>query len=490
MRAREREPRREWVRRGPRWQWRQEPAMTDPTRVFYPDLRRTYRNARWASGSYVYDDDGRAYLDGCSGAIVVNLGHGNPEILDAMRAQLDQITFSYRTQFSNEPAERLARQLAALAPGDLDYVQFTNSGSEAIEAAMRLAVQFWRERGRPGKYVVISRQVSYHGSTLGSLALTGHEPRRQAMAPLLPALPRIPAAYCHRCPFGLTPQSCALECASALEAMIEEIGSENVAAFVAEPVVGAAGGAIPSPPGYLASIAEICQRHDVLLIADEVMTGLGRTGYWFGCDEAGVVPDLLVVGKGMSAGYVPIGGVLVSSRIQRAIRDGSGGSALGHTYSGNPLATATASAVVDYLVRHDIPARAGRMGAVLHKLLSEAVAERGVAADVRGRGLLLGVDFAPPHAHTQARNGPGPAAAEAAANIVDSGITAEQVVSAAFAAGLLVYPAGADPQPRAVLVAPPLTISTGDLHRLAELFAGVLDTLLAGATRIPEGSLR
>lgn len=430
--------------------------MTEPSNVLYPRLQGDYRRAARAEGCYVYDEQDRGYLDGCSGAIVVNVGHRRPEILEAMRDQLDRITYCYRTQFSNGPAERLATKLTELAPEGLSHVQYTNSGSEGTEAAMRLALQYWQEVGQPERTVIVSRDTSYHGATLGSLAMSGHVARRRTLLPLLPDLPRIPAANCHRCPFGLTRAGCDVQCASALEETIEAAGSGRVAAFIFEPVVGAAGGAVPAPPGYLERIAEICRRHDVLLISDEVMTGLGRTGRWFGCQAGPLTPDLLVLGKGMSAGYAPIGAVLVSRRVHDAILHGSGGSVLGHTYSANPLAAATAEAVVDLLVREDIPARAAAVGADLRRRLTGTLAERGVSADVRGAGLLLGVEFAPD----------------------PPGITAAEFVAAAFEAGLLLYPAGADDVPRAVLVAPPLTIGPADLDRLVELFGQTLDLVL------------
>ncbi|MFD6566536.1 aspartate aminotransferase family protein [Micromonospora profundi] len=439
--------------------------MGETSRVLPPDLRTAYPRATRAAGCYLYDDQGREYLDGCSSAIVVNVGHGNPEILDAIRAQLETITYCYRTQFANEPAERLAAELVRLAPGDLSHVQFTNSGSEGTEAAIRLALQYWQEVGRPGRRLVVSRDVSYHGATLGALAVSGHESRRRPLAALLPDMPRAPRADCNRCPFGLTRDTCALDCASAVERTILAAGPENVAAFIVEPVVGAAGGAVPAPPGYLTAVAEICRRHDVLLIADEVMTGLGRTGRWFGVDVESVAPDLLVLGKGMSAGYLPIGAVLVNARIHAAIHDGSGTSALGHTYSANPLAAASAAAVVDFLVRHDVPARAARAGDRLRRGLTAALAARGVVADVRGAGLLLGVDFTARH--------PGQ----------DPGVTAAAMAAAAFEERLLLYPAGTDAVPRAVIVAPPLTITDAELDQLVDRFAAALDRVVPGADR-------
>ncbi|MDQ7808737.1 aminotransferase class III-fold pyridoxal phosphate-dependent enzyme [Amycolatopsis sp. A133] len=438
------------------------------THLLYPRLGEDYPVAVRAEGSYVHDADGNAYLDGCSGAIVVNLGHGVPEIAAAIRAQAEEITFVTRLQFTNEPAERLAAELALLAPGELDHVFFTNSGSEAVEAALRLALQYWQERGRPERTVVVSRDGSYHGATLGAIGLSGHPARRRPVRALLPDWPRAAAANCRACPFGLTPSSCGLECAQSIEDAILGAGADRVAAVVIEPVVGASGGAVPAPPGYLREVARICRRHDVLLIADEVITGLGRTGQWFGCGEEDVEPDLLVLGKGLSAGYAPLGAVLLTGRIHEAIRTGSGQFVLGHTYAANPLSAAVGLAVLRYTREHDLPARARVLGPLLAGALGEVLRDRGVDAEVRGRGLLLAVDFGRP--------GRAP------------DITAADVVREARNAGLLLYPAGVTPVPQVVVVAPPLTISPVDLDHLVTRFATALDAVLTHGPAVLEGA--
>jgi adenosylmethionine-8-amino-7-oxononanoate aminotransferase len=431
------------------------------SRVLNPDLRRSYPRAVRASGCYVYDEHGTAYLDACSGAIVVNVGHGNPEILRAIGAQLAEITFSYRTHFTNGPAEELAAELIEVAPGDLSHVLFTNSGSEAVEAALRLALQFWQERGQPQRTVLVSREGSYHGATLGSLGLSGHTARRRGLEAVLPQWPRAAEANCSACPFGLTRSSCALQCAQSVADAIVAAGPERVAAVVVEPVVGAAAGAVPAPAGYLRALADICRRYDVLLIADEVITGGGRTGRWFASAEDGVVPDLIVLGKGVSAGYAPLGAVLVGARLWDGIRSGSGRVGLGHTYAGNPLSTAAGLAVLRYVREHDLPARAAAVGADLLRRLRDVVDRRGLAADVRGRGLLLAVEFADPAAAGDGR----------------PGITAAALVAAAQRRGLLLYPAGTGAVQRAVIVAPPLTIEPAEVDQLVQLFAAALDDM-------------
>jgi adenosylmethionine-8-amino-7-oxononanoate aminotransferase len=438
------------------------------THLLYPRLGEEYPVAVRAEGSYVHDAAGNSYLDGCSGAIVVNLGHGVPEIAEAIRAQVGELTFVTRLQFTNEPAERLAAELALLAPGELEHVFFTNSGSEAIEAALRLALQYWQERGHAARTVVIGRDGSYHGATLGAIGLSGHPARRRPVRAVLPDWPRAAAANCRACPFGLEPSACGLECARSIEEAILDTGAERVAAVVLEPVVGASGGAVPSPPGYLREVARICRRHDVLLIADEVITGLGRTGYWFGCDEEDIEPDLLVLGKGLSAGYAPLGAVLLTGRIHEAIRAGSGQFVLGHTYAANPLSAAVGLAVLRYTRERDLPARARALGPVLADGLREVLRERGVDAEVRGRGLLLAVDFARP--------GRPP------------GITAADVVREARNAGLLLYPAGVTPVPQVVVVAPPLTITPADLDHLVARFSTALDAVLTREPAVLEGA--
>ncbi len=430
--------------------------------VLYPDLTAQYPEAVSASGSVIHDADGKDYIDGCAGALVVNVGHGRAEIVDAMVEQAGRLTFAYRTQFTTDPTERLARRLADLAPGDLDHVFFTNSGSEAVEAALRLALQYWQERGRPEKSIFISRDGSYHGATLGAVALSGHPARRKTVEPILPVWPRAAAANCHACPFGRLPSNCQLQCARSVEEEIVQAGSDRVAAVVIEPVVGASGGAVPAPAGYLAEVERICREYDVLLIADETITGLGRTGEWFGCDEAEVTPDLMVLGKGLSAGYVPLGALLLSSRIHQVLEAGSARFPLGHTFAANPLATAVGDAVVRYTVEHDLPERARTVGANLRRRLGEVLAARPqVSADLRGRGLLLGIEF------TRLGGLPSP-----------GGVRAPDLVAAAMRAGLVLYPAGTGPVQYTVLVAPPLTITEAEVDALVDRFAAALDDVL------------
>ena len=450
------------------------------TNLLYPMIGHDYPIAVRAKGSYVYDSTGKCYLDGCSGAIVMNIGHGVEEVLAAIRAQLDDITYVTRLQFTNPWAEQLATELVSLAPGELDHAFFTNSGSEAIEAAVRLALQYWQELGQPERTVLVSREASYHGATLAAIGLSGHPARRRPVRSMLPDWPRASAANCYSCPFGKSRSTCALDCANSIEDVILEAGPDRVAAVVIEPVVGASGGAVPSPPGYLRAVEQICRKYGVLLIADEVITGLGRTGRWFGCDEEDVRPDLLVLGKGVSGGYAPLGAVLLTSQVHAALRDGSAQFPLGHTYAANPLSTATGLAVLRYVRDHELPERARTLGPMLAAKLREALDERGIAADVRGRGLLLAVDFSRPGSSVEQ----------------PPGITAGAMTAAAKRAGLLLYPAGITAVPQVVVVAPPLTSTAAELDHLVQLFGQALDSLdlptsrPSEPTREKEGAVR
>lgn len=425
-----------------------------------PNLRHEYPRIVSGKGVYLFDAEGRRYMDGCSGAIVANLGHGVTEIAEAMARQAHQVAFVYRTQFTSEASETLAARLAALAPGDLNWVFFVNSGSEATETAARVAIQFWREKGRPNKVKILGRQMSYHGMTLGALSMSGHPLRRRDYGPLLHNLAVAPPAHCYRCPFQLQPDTCGLKCADAWEPILRQEGPDTVAAIIVEPVVGAAGGAVPAPPGYLSRLRALCDRYEVLLIADEVMTGMGRTGKWFGCDHEGVVPDLLVLGKGMSAGYTPMSAVLVRTPLVEEMRSGSGAGCFGHTYSGNPLSAAICLAVVDCIEKYDLVRAARERGEELRAALVALAQEHRIVGDVRGQGLLLGLELV---RNRQTRESyPASAAVPA------------RLVRAALDRGLVIYPAGGPAVGDSVLIAPPLTITSPEIGELVKLLGAAL----------------
>lgn len=406
-----------------------------------------------AEGVYMYDDAGRRYLDGSSGPLAANLGHGVPEILAAMERQLHLMTFAHGSEFTSEAQERAADLLVTFAPPGLSRVFFVSGGSEATETAIKLARQYWVDAGTPTKYKIIGKRASYHGATLGALSASGFAARRGPYEPLLLPFPQIPEVHCRRCPFGLEYGRCRIECASALDDAIRREGPDTVAAFIAEPVSGAANAAVVPPPEYFPAIREICDRHGVLFIADEVMTGLGRTGANFAIDHWHVVPDIITCSKGLGAGYIPVGAAIVRERIADRILAVSGRFVHGHTYAGNPLACATAAAVLDYIRTHELVAAAGRKGGLLRDEL-EPLRSHAAVAEVRGLGLMWGVDFQVPAGHPAAA-APGPA-----------------VAAAGMRNGLLVYPAGGSLPGTVgtqILVGPPLTISADQIAELGRL---------------------
>lgn len=427
-------------------------------RAIFPDLRTPPPVAVRAQGVYIWDAEGRQYLDGSSGALVSNLGHGVPEISDAMNQQARRLDFVHRTLFASEPLLALADRVAAWAPGDLAYSAFVNSGSEATEIAVKLAQQYWAEQGQPRRRWVISRWSSYHGSTLGALSLSGNVPRRRTVGDALERNPGVMQPHCLFCPAEKRFPECALFCARALEREIHRTGPENVAAFIAEPIVGASGGAITPPPGYLETVADICRRHGILFIADEVMTGFGRTGRPFGHQHWNVLPDIMVVGKGLSAGYTPIAGVVVRAPVVEVLRSGSGRFGPGHTFSGNPISAAVALRVLQYMEEHDVVNRAAARGEELRAGLEELAGRHPIVLEVRGRGLMLGLEFG-------LRDGAGVRPFPAERNATGA------VLSAARKRGLILYPcrgaidgAAGD----AVLVAPPLTIAPDEVAELLD----------------------
>ena len=352
----------------------------DPTRT-YPVLDR-------ADGVHVWDTDGNQYLDAVSGLGVVNIGYGRREVADAMAAQAAKMPFNAGNIFSNEPAIALANRIAELAPGDLNYVHFTSGGSEAVEVALKMARQYHVERGEPERDKVIGRWTSYHGATLGGLSVGGAVLRRAKYEPMLLDMPHIPPIYCYRCPWGLTYPSCQVTCADELEREILRVGPGRVAAFIAEPIVASVGGAIQPQPEYFPKIREICDRYGVLLIVDEVITGFGRTGRMFGIEHYGVVPDLMVMGKGISSGYAPLAAVAVREHVRQAFVQK--GVAFEHifTYGGHSVSTAAGIAAVDILrPRAAHRARRGtRAGARRHAPGPSRVPDRRRRADDRLHG--------------------------------------------------------------------------------------------------------
>ncbi len=361
--------------------------------VFYRNVRKTLPVVSRGEGIYLFDSNGKRYIDACSGSAVANLGHGHTRIINAMTEQAQKIAFSHLSRWSSEPIKKLADLVSSLAPGSLNKLYLVSGGSEATESALKMARQYYMERdGRTGKYKIISRWKSFHGNTIGALSMTGDN-RRKKYAPLLLDFPHVVPCYCYRCEFKLTPDNCGLECAYDLERVIKAEGSETIAAFIAEPVVGAASGALVPPDGYFKVIREICDRHDILFIADEVMTGFGRTGTMFAMEQFGVIPDIICVAKGMSAGYAPLGGLIVKDEIHDAFVKGTGSFVHGHTYGGNPLAAAVAVAVVETILDEQLVENSRTVGTYLLAQLKERLGGFVMIGDIRGRGMMLGMEF-------------------------------------------------------------------------------------------------
>jgi adenosylmethionine-8-amino-7-oxononanoate aminotransferase len=414
-------------------------------------------------GIYLYDSDGRKYIDGSSGAVTASIGHSVPEIINVMTDQAKKVTFVYRSQFTNEPAEKLATKLSELSNRHLNWSFFVNSGSEATETAMKIAIQYWQEKGYKGKNKVLSRWMSYHGITLGALSMSGHPGRRARFVPLLEDFPTISPPYCYRCPYDLTHPTCHFLCANELEKAIHRIGVDHIAAFIAEPIIGAAGGAIVPPEGYYKVIKDICDKNDILFIADEVMTGMGRTGKMFGLEHWGVDADIVALGKGMSAGYTPIAATLVSDKVIEPIKAGSKLVMSGHTYSANPQSAATSLAVIEYIEKNNLVVNAQDKGNYLIGKLIKMKQRISLIGDVRGKGLLIGIEFVSDKTNKSPFR-----------KRID---LTNDIITKAQQNGLLLYPAVAGVEGiggDAILVAPPLTINNDEIDRLVEILEQTL----------------
>lgn len=345
-----------------------------------------------AEGIYMWDRTGRRFIDGSSGAMVSNIGHSNPAVLAAMRAQMERATFGYRLHFETEPGEQLAAKVASLSPVGMEKVFFVSGGSEAVESAVKLARQWAVVSGQASRWKVISRFPCYHGSTLGALALTGYDPLTDPFRPMMVAMPKIPAPRAWL--DGLNPDDPATGAhyAAMLEAQILAEGPETVLAFIQEPVGGASTGALVPPAGYMAAVRAICDKYGILLIHDEVMSGGGRVGRFLGGDLWGVVPDIVAISKGFGAGYAPLGAMVAQSRIVDAVQ-AAGGFLHGHTYAGNPLACAAGLAVLEEIERGGLMGNAARVGAVLKARLAALMQRYGFIGDVRGEGMLLAFEI-------------------------------------------------------------------------------------------------
>ena len=421
-------------------------------------------------GCYIIDNHGKRYLDGSGGAAVSCLGHSDHTVIEAIKAQLDKVAFAHTGFFTSEPAEKLADMLIEHAPEGIDRVYFLSGGSEAIEAAIKLARQYAIEIGQSSRTHIIARRQSYHGNTLGALAAGGNMWRREPFAPLMIKTSHIPPCYAYRERHeGESDAEYGLRAANALEAEIEKTGSDKVLAFIAEPVVGATAGAVPPVEGYFKRIREICDKHGVLLILDEVMCGMGRTGSLYACQQEGVSPDILTIAKGLGAGYQPVGAMLCSAAIYEAIENGSGFFQHGHTYMGHPTACAGALAVVNKMIAENLPDRVKQKGAVLRQKLEERFGQHPHVGDIRGRGLFMGLEL------VADRDTKTPFDPKLGVNKV--------VKKAAFEAGLICYPMGGTIDGLRgdhVLLAPPFIIEDSQLDELIDKLSKGIEAAVPG----------
>jgi adenosylmethionine-8-amino-7-oxononanoate aminotransferase len=434
-------------------------TATRSTPLFSRNLRKQYPVAVRGEGCWIVDEHGKRYLDASGQAAVVGIGHGVQEIGRAMADQSGRIAFAHTTQFHTESAEKLAARVLAIAPHnfrDGGRVYFTSGGSEATETAIKLARQYFLERKQPSRYRVLSRKQSYHGSTLGAMAVSGNVARRAPYAPLIPEWGHVAPCFCYHCPFDKTFPECNLACADDLDAFLRTNDASTVAAFLFEPVVGATLGAVPVVDGYTAHIAEICRKHGILLIADEVMTGVGRTGKPFASEHWGLEPDMILTGKGIASGYAPLGAVLVAPRLVEAFEKGSAAFMHGFTYQAHPVATAAGNAVFDYLEAHRLFERVTPAGKTLRKALA-ALETHSHVGQIRGLGLLQGVEF------VKQKETREPYSKEA-------GI-ADKIKQAALERNVLLYPGqGCVDGSRGdhVLLAPPFTITPEECELIAD----------------------
>lgn len=433
------------------------------SKVIYKNLNSSPILAVGGSGVWLEDATGKRYLDTCGGVAVSSLGHGHPRIAAAFEREAKKLAWAHAGSFTTAAAEELAERLVA-ASGGLARAQFLSGGSEVMELAMKIAYQYQCERGLPDKSVFISRQQSYHGSTLGTLSISGNPQRQSVFGRLFAPAEFVSPCYAYRDQRpDESQEQYATRLADELDAKIRSLGSENVAAFFAETVVGSTNGAVPAVPGYFRKIKAVCERHDVLLVLDEVMAGMGRTGQLFAYTDDGIVPDMVAVGKGLAAGYMPISALLISDRVHSVMARGSGVLGNGQTHVNHPLACAIALEVQQVIVEEDLLTQVRQRGEQLRTWLRESLANLDIVGDVRGRGLFVGVEF------VESRSTKAP--------FRGGGAYAAALKQEALQRGLLIYPGSGTvqgTQGNHVLFAPPFITSEGELGQMVERFNAVV----------------
>lgn len=431
-------------------------------RIFHRVITDNWPQISHSKDCYLYAEDGRAYLDACAGVHVVSIGHGVPEIAEVMQEQANKVCFTY-ARFLTQPQIDLADTIAAMTPGDINRVFFVSGGSESTEAALKIARKYHVETGHPKKYKVITRWQSWHGNTIGALSMSGRSTWREDYVPYLLDFPHITFPHPNHCPYCQDRPACTLSCAEELERVIKQEGSEYIAAFIAEPIPGTSCCGLMPPPDYFPTIRAICDRYNILLIIDEVVTGYGRTGRNFGIEHWDVIPDILATGKGLSSGYTPIAATLVRDEIYDGIYQKQNHYVHGHTYGGNPLSCAVALAVQNYIQDRNLVARSAQMGDLLLEKM-QPLMDSPIVSAVRGKGLLVGVEFAKDKA-THAPFDPA------------QGVAAE-VVNRAFAKGVLVMPGAPGlidgVSGDHIAISPPFTISEEQVAEIAQVIAAVV----------------
>jgi adenosylmethionine-8-amino-7-oxononanoate aminotransferase len=427
------------------------------TQVFYRKLTRPYPRIVHGEGCYVYDDSGRRYLDGSGGAFVANVGHGVPEIAEAIGAQAARLGYVNGTAFTHEPVEELAGEIARLSPGDLELVYPLCSGSEAVEAALKLARQYWVESGQPQKQKLLALAPAYHGNTLLALSASARDHYTTYFRGWLVDVVRVPAPYAYRCECRGRPPLCPTCSGEVVEQVILREDPGTIAAFIAEPVGGSSTGASVPAPEYWRRVREACTRHGVLLVADEVLTGAGRTGTWSALEPYGVVPDIMTLGKGIAGGYVPLSAMVAPRRLVDVIAHGSGALLHAQTFSHHPTLCAAGLATIRYLRTHRLIERCATMGGLLHRRL-ESFREQPFVGDVRGRGLLAGIEFVADH--------------RTRVPLPRSAAFAETFTAAALEVGLVVWPnmgQALDANGDVIMLAPPFVITEDQIEELVQL---------------------
>ena len=418
-------------------------------------------------GVYLWDAEGRQYIDGSGGPAVFSIGHGDPRVNEAVAKQMEKVAYGYRYLFTTDPLEEMS-EIICQATGLADMV-YTTSGSEAVESAVKIALQYHFDKGDPKRVKFIARKRSLHGNTLMATALSGFEDRQRAFAGALPSVGRVSAANAYRLPEGVTQAGLVAHLAAELEAEIVRLGPETVAGFIFEPVVGAAGGALPAPEGYAKAVAEVCRRHGVLVICDEVMCGSGRTGVWRASEEDGITADIITVAKSLSGGYLPLGAAVYTQEIADVMAAGHGGPLTGHTYTGHTACLAAGVAVQKIVAEEGLLARIRDKGPRWRSDLRARMAHLPQVGDVRGRGYFIGVELVAD---------PETKAPFAASLAVNGRIRAE-----GLRRGLICYPSGGHVDGAAgdtVILAPPFNASDAELDEIADKLVATLETVLNG----------